>query len=1641
MKGFNHRARARASAGFCGIGLEAVVQTPSFRVLLRSLLALSCFWLPALALGVAPVITGIAPTIGAAGTVVVITGSGFGGTPQQNTVEIGGLARVIEASSNQLTAIVPANPASGKVRVTVDGAWTQSADTFVVPPVVANLSPGRALPGTPVLIRGKNFSPSTSGNTVRFNGIPSAVTSASTIELRTTVPAGATSGVVEVFNGALTGTSAWPFEVLPTALSIDGFTPGTGPVGSTITLKGNYFGSTISANQVSLNGIPATITAASYTSLSVVVPNGATSGPLSLTVAGQTITTGNSFQVTETGTPLLAEGPTISVAMPAGQYVDLPFSAMAGENLGLGVTAVVQAPASSSKKPTISVLKPDNTVFKTLTCVSFCALDLSAMPVSGTYTVRVFANNPTSTLSAQVALTRAIETVLTSGQPVSLHMDRVGRISRVRFDGTAGESRALELVRSTDPLVRMSNRVEVRRADGSYLYSEGAAVYCASNCPGFYLLQNLPDTNTYTLIVQQSDAWSEDLQVKLIEPTPLEVDGPSIPAQANFSYQMGLFSFPALAGQRLDLGIIVPISANFLTNVFSGNWVRVSVFDPLGSRVSETPACESLTGQFNSWDYSEAGCAVAIKNVPSDGNYTVVIRDIHPSFATVEPTRFVATVSTPYVAATSVDGPEVSLNLNRPGQAGLVTFDGIVGQNLQFRGGADYNNAAYFPLTAYQPNAAVLLAFPPASTSGAVDLPTLPTTGTYTLEESAQGRKIFDRPLHIPVNISTLQNCGERAGAIATMTTFNSVVPAQVVLDSNFTVSASVTPSNGVCGNAVGTMKVTVQGVGNFCTYEVPSQSSCSLTATQAGVKTLSLQFIPADTTMFATSSVNASNAVTVVKKPVSVTIVSVSPEPMEAGQSLTTVVDVVPMPSATPAPTGLVYVNDSSGRSCSFNLPATSCSMIVTVAGIRSLTATYYGDSIYSSLASAAVQHTVRPQPPTITQFTPTSGLVGSNVTITGTNFLSPFGGTSVSFNGTVAAVSSATDTRLVAVVPNTATSGPIQVAVADRSVTTASNFTVTIPPPPTITSFTPASGLYGASVTINGANFIGNTSGNIVAFNGVQAAVTSATTTRIIAKVPNWSTTGRITVSVAGRTATSATNFTVTSPYPSPIVASFSPTSGVVGTPVTITGQGFTTASVAANGVAFNGRPAFVTQATATQLVALVPSGATTGPISVTVNGQTGTSAASFTVIPAGTEVAAVSIASVEAEPSIAGQSFTIHIAVTPESPTGPTPTGSVTVSDGVYGCLITLPATTCTAMQSEPGDSTLFAWYTGDETYASAFSPDFTHITNPANSTEICGFAPNTVPNDPPGFVPITQLSGAVYTAGQSRNIIGTGALSVTFDSPLDGASTPNGIIDVAGSFNGPVNTGITVNGLLAQTVNGRFLVPNVRLAPGTNSLEAVATTLPGLTATASISVTRSGSEPPVSFHAEQNIGMAPSLIPLDLDVGEALSGSNLQRIRIDTDGDGVFDYTYSTLQQWPPSFAYQKPGLFKALVEVTSSGGQVYTASQWLLIRSMAVERGALCDIYGYLKAKLMLADSVASSLAFAASVRPEYLNSFTQIGADLPSLAPELGTIVSGFAGPTYAELLVMRDNPDQTRNGFHVHMVQDADGVWRISGM
>jgi hypothetical protein len=242
----------------------------------------------------------------------------------------------------------------------------------------------------------------------------------------------------------------------------------------------------------------------------------------------------------------------------------------------------------------------------------------------------------------------------------------------------------------------------------------------------------------------------------------------------------------------------------------------------------------------------------------------------------------------------------------------------------------------------------------------------------------------------------------------------------------------------------------------------------------------------------------------------------------------------------------------------------------------------------------------------PSITNFTPTSGITGSTVTINGGGFKPT---AHVKFGTKVAKITSSTATQIKAVVPNGAISAPITVTTPAGTATSSTSFNPTL----SVKSFTPTSGPTGTIVTING---IGFNSTSAVKFHGVAATtVTHTSSTVLKAKVPATATTGPITVTNTAApigTVSSATNYTVT-PHLAPTITSFTPTSGPVGTSVTITGTNFSGAS----SVKFGGVGAPVHHVvSATQITATVPAGAVTGPISVTTAAGTGTSSTNFTV-----------------------------------------------------------------------------------------------------------------------------------------------------------------------------------------------------------------------------------------------------------------------------------------------------------------------------------------------------------------------------------------------------------------------------------------
>lgn len=242
------------------------------------------------------------------------------------------------------------------------------------------------------------------------------------------------------------------------------------------------------------------------------------------------------------------------------------------------------------------------------------------------------------------------------------------------------------------------------------------------------------------------------------------------------------------------------------------------------------------------------------------------------------------------------------------------------------------------------------------------------------------------------------------------------------------------------------------------------------------------------------------------------------------------------------------------------------------------------------------------------VAYFTPASGTAGTKVTINGTGFIHT---KSVAFNGvSTFSFTVISDTTISATVPSNAESGPISVATVKATASSTNAFVLdSTTPSPQVSSFSPSDGPVGTSVTIDGSGF---STASSVRFNGTSAPFSANSDSQIVASVPSGTTSGPISVSNPNGTSTTSTAFSVTQTTTAPQISSFTPTSGSAGTSVTINGSGFSTAS----SVKFDGTSASFNANSDSQIVASVPSAATTGPITVTTSAGTATSSTSFTV-----------------------------------------------------------------------------------------------------------------------------------------------------------------------------------------------------------------------------------------------------------------------------------------------------------------------------------------------------------------------------------------------------------------------------------------
>ncbi|HBK87862.1 MAG TPA: hypothetical protein DDZ56_04380, partial [Cytophagales bacterium] len=199
----------------------------------------------------------------------------FGGPNRDegNAITVDPFDNIYTTGSYETTADF--NPGACVNSFTVAGGadlFLQKMSTGIIgpPPTFSSFTPTSGYPGATVTLAGTNFSTVPGINVVRFNGVQSIVTASTATSITTTVPAGATTGPVTVEIACQTATAPGNFTVLIPPPVITSFSPVSGPIGTTVTLTGTDFGTTISNNIVYFGARRATVTSASPTSLTVV---------------------------------------------------------------------------------------------------------------------------------------------------------------------------------------------------------------------------------------------------------------------------------------------------------------------------------------------------------------------------------------------------------------------------------------------------------------------------------------------------------------------------------------------------------------------------------------------------------------------------------------------------------------------------------------------------------------------------------------------------------------------------------------------------------------------------------------------------------------------------------------------------------------------------------------------------------------------------------------------------------------------------------------------------------------------------------------------------------------------------------------------------------------------------------------------------------------------------------------------------------------------------------------------------------------------------------------------------------------------------------------------------------------------------
>jgi len=576
---------------------------------------------------------------------------------------------------------------------------------------IVDFNPNGGPVGSGVTIYGTGYSATPSQNSVTFNGVAATVISSTLTRIVTTVPAGATTGPIAVTTPAGGAISSTNFNVTGAPVSaptLASFTPAIGVPGTAVTITGTNFDTTQNNDEVRFSPALATVSTATTTSISTIVPVGARSGKLSVSTPNGTAISTQDFFVPPSGltandvdftSRITIGGPALVMTVNTANKVAVAlFEGIAGQRFSIKVSdSTFPDTGPFTSTAFLQILKPDGFQFGSpygwhspngslyqagTTSPNF--VDVQTLPMTGTYTLIL---DPNGTNTGQATITfynippDLQGPIVPGGAPVNVVTTIPGQNGSFTFAGTQGQIVSVKVTDSTYPdlgAFTSSAILNLLKPDGSVLtsiswHSPNGSLYQASTTSDNFLnAVTLPTTGTYTLQVDPN--WTHVGQVTLaLYDVPAEnqgtiaVGGAPVTVSTTVPGQNARLTFTANANQVVTVRVDNSTYPNL--GMFTSSAI-LNLIKPNG-------AVQGWT----SWNETTGNYLVA-QTLATPGTYTL---QVDPNWTHTGQVR-VTLYDVVDIAGTIVPGGSpVTVTTTIPGQNAKLTFNGTAGQRVSLQ--------------------------------------------------------------------------------------------------------------------------------------------------------------------------------------------------------------------------------------------------------------------------------------------------------------------------------------------------------------------------------------------------------------------------------------------------------------------------------------------------------------------------------------------------------------------------------------------------------------------------------------------------------------------------------------------------------------------------------------------------------------------------------------------------------------------------------------------------------------------------------------------------------------------------------------------------------------------------------------------